>query len=108
MSLLAATVILLTGSSLDRTAIKAVLQGGSPGFKRCYEAALRRDPPDLEGRARLTLTVAPSGQVSEVSVDFPMIAPGFTQCLRGVALRLRFLEGPAGFKLTWPIVFRQR
>lgn len=103
MSILAATLILLTGASLDRTAIKAVLHGASPGFKRCYERA----PPDLAGRARLTLTVAPSGQVSEVSVDFPGVAPDFTQCLRGVAMKLRFLMGPAEFKLIWPIVFRR-
>lgn len=105
MSILAATLILLGGSSLDRTALKAVLQGGSPGFKRCYEAALQRDPPDLSGLARLTLTVAPSGQVSEVSVEFPLIAPDFTRCLRGVAMKLRFFKGPAEFKLIWPIVF---
>lgn len=105
MSILAATLLLLSGSSLDRTALKAVLQGGTPGFRRCYEVALESDQPDLGGRVRLTLTVAPSGQVSGVSVEFPMVAPEFTRCLRRVAMKLRFLKGPAEFKLIWPIVF---
>lgn len=107
MSILAATLILLSGSSLDRAAIKAVLQGGTPGFRRCYEAALESDLPDLGGRVRLTLTVAPSGRVSEVSIEFPLVAPAFTRCLRGVAMKLRFFKGPAEFKLIWPIVFRR-
>lgn len=105
-----AGVVLLSGvslaSSLDRTALKAVLRRGTPGFKRCYEAALRRDRPDLAGKARLVLTVGPSGQVTEATVEFRLDTPDFTACLREVAMKLRFLKGPAQFQVTWPIQFK--
>ena len=100
------TLLVLT-SSLDRNVIKPVLQAAAPDFKRCYERALQRDPPDLAGKARLTLTVQPSGAVSEVAVEFPMIASEFTHCLRQVALKLRFLKGRGEFRLIWPIVFKR-
>jgi hypothetical protein len=107
VSPLVAALILFSGSSLDRGVIKPVLHAASPRFKRCYERALKRDQPELEGKARLTFTVQPSGKVSEVEVEFPMVAPEFTQCLREAGLRVRFLKGPAEIKLVWPIVFKR-
>lgn len=98
--------LLVLTSSLDRGPLRKVLRAASPDFKRCYEAALQRDPPGLEGRAQLKLTVSASGRVEEVEVTFPVEAPQFTQCLRDVAIKLRFLKGPAPYKLVWPVVFR--
>lgn len=91
-------------SSLDRAALKAVLQRASPQFKRCYERALT-DRPELSGRASLRLEIAASGRVTEVTVEFPVEAPRFTQCLRDAAAKLQFLKGPAPYKVAWPIVF---
>ena len=99
------TLLVLT-SSLDREPIKKVLHSANPAFRRCYEAALKRDAPDLEGKARLKISVGESGRVDEVEVEFPSDAPQFTQCLREVALKLRFLQGPAPYTLIWPIIFR--
>ena len=98
--------LLVLTSSLDRGVLKPVLKAAAPQFKRCYERALRRDQPELGGKARLTLTVSPNGTVSEVAVEFPMSAPEFTRCLHDVALKLRFLKGPVEFGLIWPIVFK--
>ena len=95
-----------SASSLDRDALKAVLQRASPGFKHCYETALKRETPGLSGRARLTLTVTAGGRVDEVTVEFPVTDPQFTQCLRDVAMKLHFGKGPTGYKLIWPIVFQ--
>lgn len=94
------------GSSLDRSSLKAVLQRASPAFKRCYEGALAVTP-ELTGNARLHLEVAASGRVSNVTVEFPIEAPQFTQCLREVASKLQFLRGPAPYFLTWPILFKK-
>jgi hypothetical protein len=99
-------IALVASSSLDRTALKAVLQRGNPGFKRCYEDALKHHTPALAGKARLTLTITAAGKVDDVTIDFPVDAPQFTQCLRDVALKLHFLKGPAGYKVVWPIVFQ--
>ena len=99
--------LLILGSSLDRNVIKPVLQAAAPDFKRCYERARQRDQPEFAGKASLTLTVQPNGTVSEVAVEFPMIDSEFTQCLREVALKLRFLKGRGEFRLIWPIVFKR-
>lgn len=86
--------------------VRKILSAASPDFRRCSEDALKRDPPGLEGRAQLTLSVSADGHVEDVTVRFPIDAPLFTQCLREVALKLRFLRGPAPYKLVWPVVFR--
>jgi outer membrane biosynthesis protein TonB len=98
--------LLVLTSSLDREPIKKVLHAANPAFRRCYEAALERDAPGLEGKAALKLSVGENGRVDEVEVDFPTDAPQFTQCLREAALKLRFLKGPAPYRLIWPIIFR--
>ena len=92
-------------SSLDRALLKSVMRRADPGFRRCYEEALR-DQPALEGKARLTVNVEPDGRVSEVTVEFPRWAPDFSRCLRDETLRLRFPEGPAAFRLVWPTDFK--
>ncbi len=98
-------LVVLT-SSLVREPIKRILHSATPAFRRCYEDALKRDDPGLAGKARLKISVGESGRVDEVEVEFPIDAPQFTQCLRDVALKLRFLKGAAAYKLIWPIIFQ--
>jgi hypothetical protein len=101
------TLLVLT-SSLDKEPIRRILHSADPGFRRCYEDALKRDDPGLAGKARLKISVGESGRVDEVEIEFPIDAPQFTQCLRDVAIKLRFLKGPSPYKLIWPIVFPGR
>ena len=93
------------GSSLDRAAVKAVLQRATPRFQRCYERALA-ERPALAGKAIVRLEISTGGRVETVTVDFPHEVPEFTQCLREAALRLQFLKGPAPWAVAWPIHFK--
>jgi hypothetical protein len=93
-------------SSLDRSLIRGILERHTEAFRRCYEEALKREDPALEGRARFVFTVR-DGAVTDVTVEFPMPAPLFTGCLRREALKVRF-PGPHGeLRLTWPLVFKK-
>ena len=109
MRFLLAAVLLTSAasaaSSLDRALLQSVLRRGSPAFKRCYQRALQVRPA-LAGKARLTLDVAADGKVSEVTVEFPMLADDFTACLREGAMKLRFPKGPAAFRVVWPVDFK--
>ena len=96
----------LLGSSLDRALILRVLRSGAPGFERCYEAQLRREP--LEGRVVFDLEVAADGRVHAVTLELPRPAPDFAHCLRSRAQRLRFPAGVDRFKVRWPVTFRRR
>lgn len=68
------------------------------GFRRCYESALRRDGPDLEMSAKLTLHVDAQGTVAEMVAEGPMSAE-FRKCLVGVAEQGDF-DPPEGGRAT--------
>ncbi len=93
-------------SSLDRQFLAKVMRTATPGFQRCYQAALKRDGPHVEGKVVFALAISETGAVTEVTVELPLEAAPFEQCLHDVAIKLRFPKGISPFRIKWPVLFR--
>lgn len=84
--------------------IKSVIYAHYPDFKRCYEAQLMRQPK-LAGRVKLSLTLAPSGDVVEATASG---MESIDACLKKVGEGLKFAPAPAGEgvrKIVYPLIF---
>ena len=56
-------------SSRSREEIQEILERNKPAIYRLYNNALRRDP-ELQGHVLMSITIAPSGQVTACSILF--------------------------------------
>lgn len=82
---------------LDARALQQVLRPLRPEFRKCYEAALAKDP-NAEGRLRLEVRIAPSGRVSSVKTSMHSgLPPAVGRC---VSARLRAARFPASGQST--------
>lgn len=95
-------ISLVLTSSLDREQFAKVMRSATPGFKRCYETALKEDPR-LRGRVVFELDIAADGTVTTVKLTLPEENPAFELCLTRRARTLRFGKGSAPIKVTWPL-----
>jgi hypothetical protein len=90
---------------VDREAVHRSVAGNSTQLKRCYEAALARDP-DLAGRIVVAWDIATDGHVRSVSVVESTVADAeLERCVTGEVTGWLF---PAGFdgSFVWPFMFR--
>jgi len=94
------------GSELDSRSVQRVLRTLSPEFRKCYNAALAEDP-SAEGRLRLDVRIAPSGDVESVQATREgNLSPAVGHC---VAAKLRAAKFPASGRRTsvsLPVVFK--
>ena len=70
--------------------VRASVLRNTNDIRRCYETEGLPRNPALAGRMHLTLTIAPTGIVSDVSVDsLALRGPGTLEVARCVAIRAR-------------------
>jgi hypothetical protein len=80
---------------LAASQIRKVIKAGVGRLRRCYERDLRRTP-SLEGQLRLSIRIAPDGQVARAQVSHhPALSDALKQCLMQEARQWRFPR-PAG------------
>ncbi len=58
-----------SGETRSREEIQEILERNKPAIYRLYNNALRRDP-ELQGHVLMSITIAPSGQVTACSILF--------------------------------------
>lgn len=89
---------------LDGDGVRATVTTNKPRLQRCYERAIRgqQSPPPV--RLDVTVTVAASGRVKEVSADGA--GPGgLAECIEASVRRWRFPASAEGGPAKFPIVF---
>ncbi|RZO53009.1 MAG: AgmX/PglI C-terminal domain-containing protein [Sandaracinaceae bacterium] len=89
---------------LTAAAVRPVLERGQARFRQCYERALRHAGTAVDARVRVTLDIAPSGQVTNADVDGPDFG-GMARCLRNAARRFQFPASAAGGQVPVPLSF---
>jgi len=91
-------------SPLDGDGVRATVTTNKPRLQRCYERAIRgqQSPPSV--RLDVTVTVAASGRVKDVSADGT--GPGgLAECIEASVRRWRFPASSEGGPAKFPIVF---
>jgi hypothetical protein len=90
--------------SLDGDAVRATVMANKPRLQRCYERAVRgqHSPPAV--RMDVTVTLAPSGRVKDVTAEGS--APGgLAECIAASVRRWRFPASSEGGPAKFPIIF---
>ncbi|MFA6034487.1 MAG: AgmX/PglI C-terminal domain-containing protein [Myxococcota bacterium] len=101
------TRVLVSGGTLDRSAVASVLQGGAGWIPGCYERE-RDKKPALRGEILVRFVVAPEGKVSGAFIEQSyMDNETVESCVKEEILKLRF-PSPKGGESTirYPFVFR--
>jgi hypothetical protein len=89
---------------LDGDGVRATVTTNKPRLQRCYERAIRgqQSPPSV--RLDITVTVAPSGRVKNVTSEGS--GPGgLAECVEASVRRWRFPDSAEGGPARFPIVF---
>jgi hypothetical protein len=89
---------------LDGHGVRATVTTNKPRLQRCYERAIRgqQSPPSV--RLDVSVTVAASGRVKDVSADGA--GPGgLAECIEASVRRWRFPASSEGGPAKFPIVF---
>lgn len=89
---------------LDAHAVNVVVKRSQGSFKRCYEAALRRDP-DGHGAPSIRFTIGPDGQVTEASATGTS-DKGLETCLVAAMKRMVFPKPADGASVQVAYPFR--
>jgi predicted Zn finger-like uncharacterized protein len=90
--------------ALDGAAVRSTVTANKPKLQRCYERAIRGQQSPTAVRLDVTVTVAPSGRVKNVSSEGS--GPGgLAECIEASVRRWRFPESAEGGPARFPIVF---
>ncbi len=89
---------------LDGDGVRATVTTNKPRLQRCYERAIRGQQSPQSVRLDVSVTVAASGRVKEVSADGD--GPGgLAECIEASVRRWRFPASSEGGPAKFPIVF---
>ena len=89
---------------LDGNGVRATVTTNKPRLQRCYERAIRGQQSPQSVRLDVSVTVAASGRVKEVSADGN--GPGgLAECIEASVRRWRFPASSEGGPAKFPIVF---
>ncbi|MGB3052684.1 MAG: GYF domain-containing protein [Polyangiales bacterium] len=89
---------------LDGNGVRATVTTNKPRLQRCYERAIRGQQSPQSVRLDVSVTVAASGRVKEVSADGD--GPGgLAECIEASVRRWRFPASSEGGPAKFPIVF---
>lgn len=91
------------GDPLDRVSIQKVFRAGAPGFRFCFEQALKQQP-NLAGRVDVNITIEADGTVGQAEAKG--LTPEVEQCMVERARKLRFPPGSAAIKVHFPFIFK--
>ena len=90
--------------ALDGSAVRSTVTANKPKLQRCYERAIRGQQSPTAVRLDVTVTVAPSGRVKNVSSEGS--GPGgLAECIEASVRRWRFPQSAEGGPARFPIVF---
>ena len=93
-----------TKPPLDGNGVRATVTTNKPRLQRCYERAIRGQQSPQSVRLDVSVTVAASGRVKEVSADGD--GPGgLAECIEASVRRWRFPASSEGGPAKFPIVF---
>ncbi|MDW8246608.1 MAG: AgmX/PglI C-terminal domain-containing protein [Sandaracinaceae bacterium] len=91
----------------DQQAVVRMINSRKSAIQACYERELRKNP-SLKGRVAISMTIQPSGTVSNVRVvENSMGSDEVGECIVRVVQQFRFTVGPEGGSVTYsfPFVF---
>ncbi|MGB5501553.1 MAG: GYF domain-containing protein [Polyangiales bacterium] len=89
---------------LDGDGVRATVTTNKPRLQRCYERAIRGQQSPESVRLDVSVTVAASGRVKDVSADGS--GPGgLAECIEASVRRWRFPASSQGGPAKFPIVF---
>jgi hypothetical protein len=95
--------------SLAATDVAEVTRKLNPGFRRCYDQALGENP-NAEAKIQLSLTIEPSGKVSDARASGPAgptgMPPYAYRCIEAIAKGAKFPESTQKTTVNLPITFR--
>ena len=96
----------LTLATLDKAAIRRVMQDNQAQVAYCYERELQHDP-SLATRLKIAFDVAPDGTVLGVVAEAPSGNATLDQCVLDRVKRWRFpaFTGESSIRVVWPFVF---
>jgi len=83
------------GSDDEKSAVQKMIARKNSAVQKCYENELR-DNDGAGGKVRVTFTVGPAGNVTDVSVSGA--AGGFAECIKGKFMAIRGLPASDGSK----------
>jgi predicted Zn finger-like uncharacterized protein len=90
--------------ALDGDAVRETVAANKPRLQRCYERAIRGQTSAAAVRLDVTVTVAPSGRVKDVTSTGE--GPGgLAECIEASVRRWRFPESSDGGPARFPLVF---
>ena len=92
--------------SIDREAIRRVIQANLRSFRTCYERQLNRNP-DLFGKVIIEWTLGEQGRVLSARTKSSEVGSDVAGCVRDIIRTLRFPEPPANQEVTvvYPFYF---
>lgn len=97
------------GDDLTAEQLSSVVEASKPALISCYQEALNRAPKQAELQMQVELKVAPTGEVSEVSLRNGEQAAGeFKKCIRGAVLAMRFPEADIPTHASLPLIFEPK
>lgn len=97
-----------SANSLDVAHLKDTIRAMGPDLRRCWEAALARNPKLPEGRVVTVFRIEKSGEVSTAQTTENETGDEiFAACTRGVFKLTPFGERPEPVNITYPLVFRR-
>jgi hypothetical protein len=89
---------------LDGDAVRTTVAKNKPRLQRCYERAIRGQQAPSAARLDVTVTVAASGRVKEVSA-LGSGPGGLAECVEASVRRWRFPSSSEGGPAKFPLVF---
>lgn len=89
---------------LDATDVRAVVGGQRARMQQCYARALRRAGRARDAAVRLTVDIAPEGNVTAASVEGEDLA-ALGECLEALAARWTFPRSRGGARVPIPLAF---
>jgi outer membrane biosynthesis protein TonB len=101
--------VLRASGSLSRTKIRRAVKAQSKTVRRCYRAALSKNPA-LKGKVisvQVKMVISPKGRVASVSLTSASKQKGMLACIKKSVSRWRFPKPKGGIAIVrYPFVFR--
>ena len=92
----------------SNAAFSRVIKHGRPDLQRCYQRALRQDPKLGSARVTVSINVAASGRVTDVSVAPPLPTGALETCLESAVSRWAFPPSPVEYETQVPLALSGR
>ena len=99
--------LLTVPETRDKTLIQFVLRSKIKQVRYCYEKALAKNPA-LTGKAMLSFTITPAGDVSDAVSTGETLPPDVHTCIAKRTKNWGFLPAKTETKVNYPFVFKSK